>query len=116
VLPHEASTLHTQLLKGVGNHAIPRARTSRSNKDSRPLFFFHHKKQIWVCPSKTVSAGAYFRYHQHQPSLTRVWARHSRPAMGAREAAAAGHSPRERRDPHRALRQRANQARAEISL
>ncbi len=24
-------------------------------------------------PSSTVSLGAYFRYHQHQPSLTSVW-------------------------------------------
>ena len=34
---------------------------------------FFASRACFSNPSSTVSAGAYFRYHQHQPSLTSSW-------------------------------------------
>ena len=34
---------------------------------------FLHSRASCSNPSSTVSSGAYFLYHQHQPSLTSVW-------------------------------------------
>jgi hypothetical protein len=57
----KAGTLHAQLFKGRGHHAIPRG-TSRSNKDSRPLF-------IRVCASKEGSPRALREHRRSSGSI-----------------------------------------------